>query len=124
MLLPAAESPPFAQVGAVADARAAPADLGRGFELLPSVADAGCLVDDFKGDDGRFEDVFLLFSCDLAGASPKASAVAISALTTAVEVNNAKVTKLLARNAKRNGQPTGRYCFQLPPVHFSSGGGY
>jgi hypothetical protein len=106
LLLAADESASFADAGAVADARAAPADLGRGFKLLPLVSVlnssdlpdvvVGCLVDDFEGDDGRFEDVFLLFSWDLAGASPKTSVVAMSALTTAAKVNNAKVTKLLA----------------------------
>jgi hypothetical protein len=104
LLLAADTSASFAEVDAVADERAALADLGRGFERLPSVPvldssdlpDVGCFADDFEGDNGRFEDVVLLFSWDLTSVSPKASVVAISALTTAVKVNNAKVTKLLA----------------------------
>ena len=114
MPLAADKSASFAEVDAVADERATPADLGRGFERLPSASvldssvlpDAGCFADDFEGDNGRFEDVVLLFSWDLTGASPKASVVAISALTTAVKVNNAKVTNYSREMHSGMGSPT------------------
>ncbi len=59
----------FAEFGS-GDKRDGSADLGRGFELLASVAvfestalpEVGCFIDDFDGVDGRFEEAFLLFS--------------------------------------------------------------